>query len=384
MWVFRIIKQKNGTKKSTYNTYIKNLMIYMLLISFFGLFIACSQIENQEDNDMSYPDLKTPNPHINAVRLMHYLTDIYGENILSGQQLAEDSFELDAIYDITGKYPAVIGLDFMDYSPSRVERGTKGTDTEKAIKWWKDGGIVTFCWHWNAPMDLIDKEPDQNWWSGMYTRATTFDFSRGLEDPQSEEYRLMIRDMDAIAAELKKLQEEGVPVLWRPLHEASGGWFWWGNKGAEPYKKLWRLMFDRLTEYHKLNNLIWVWNGLDTDWYPGDDVVDIIGEHAYLETRDYSPLEDEFRKAEQYSEEHKMIALTENGPVPDPDLILEKKLKWLWFCTWSETPVVNKERTQYSEEFTEEWMLKKVYEHEYVITKEELPDLKNYPIDTEM
>lgn len=339
----------------------------------------------KNDKHIMKPILKTKDPHDNAVRLMNYLTDIYGKNILSGQQIGWDSgwnsYELDAIYKETGKYPAIVGLDFMEYSPSRVERAAFSVDTEKAIKWWKNGGIVTFCWHWNAPMNLIDQGPDQKWWSGMYTRATTFDFAKGLEDHNSIEYQLIIRDIDAIASQLKRLQEEGVPILWRPLHEASGGWFWWGSKGSEPYKKLWRLMFERLTEYHKLKNLIWVWNGQDKEWYPGDDVVDIIGEHNYLEKHDYSPLKEEFKKAKSYTNEDKMIALTENGPIPDPDILLEKGITWLWFCTWCETPIINKNKRNYSEEFTQTFMLKKVYNHDYVITRDELPDLKNYPIN---
>ena len=81
--------------------------------------------------------------------------------------------------------------------------------------------MVTFCWHWNAPKDLID-QPGKEWWRGFYTEATTFDVAKAMEDPQSEEYTLIIRDIDAIAVQLKKLANADVPVLWRPLHEAEG------------------------------------------------------------------------------------------------------------------------------------------------------------------
>ena len=64
-----------------------------------------------------------------------------------------------------------------------------------------------------------------------------------------------------------------VPVLWRPLHEANGRWFWWGAKGPEPLRKLWQMMFVNFTAKHRLNNLIWVFSpGAETDladWYPG-------------------------------------------------------------------------------------------------------------------
>ena len=73
--------------------------------------------------------------------------------------------------------------------------------------------------------------------------------------------------------------------MWRPLHEAEGGWFWWGAEGAEPCKELYRLLYKKLTEEYKLDNLIWEWTGstspVAADWYPGDDVVDIIGYDKY-------------------------------------------------------------------------------------------------------
>ncbi len=97
----------------------------------------------------------------------------------------------------------------------------------------------------------------------------------------------LIRDIDAISEQLKILQDNNVTVLWRPLHEASGGWFWWGCRGKDAYQWLWNLMYERQTHYHKLNNLIWVWNGQDPDWYVGDDRCDIIGEDVYADARNY-------------------------------------------------------------------------------------------------
>lgn len=311
--------------------------------------------------------------HHNKEKLMKYFKDIYGQKILSGQHVSKDLMEVEVIHKVTGKKPAILGFDFMDYSPSRVERGAQGIQTEQAIQWWREGGMITFCWHWNAPMGLIDRGPDKYWYNGCYTRATTFNFANGVNDPASQEYRLMIRDIDAIAAELKKIQQEGAPVLWRPLHEASGGWFWWGSQGPEPYKKLWRIMYERLTNYHRLDNLIWVWNGEDPGWYPGDDVVDIVGRDFYGDKRDYSPRAEEFKKVETYADTDKMVALTETGVLPDPDLLRKTGAKWLWFMIWSEVFVLDEAQKEYSEEYNEAHMLKKVYQHDYVITRDELP-----------
>lgn len=83
--------------------------------------------------------------------------------------------------------------------------------------------------------------------------------------------------------ELLKLQKAGVPVLWRPLHEAEGKWFWWGAKGPEACKKLWALVYDRLTKHHKVNNLIWTWNSVASDWYPGPSTVDVLSTDVYAQ-----------------------------------------------------------------------------------------------------
>ncbi len=325
--------------------------------------------------------LVTPNPSKNTLALFNYLEESYGNVILSGQQISntpkdETPLEITAIKDVTGKEPAILGCDFIEYSPSRVERGSKSYNVEQAIDWAKTGGIVTFAWHWNAPTDLIDQEPDKLWWSGFYTSATTFDLEKALADKESEEYKLLIRDIDEIAVQLKRLERADVPVLWRPLHEASGGWFWWGAKGAEPYKELWKIMFDRLVFYHEIDNLIWVWNGQNKDWYPGDEYVDIVSEDIYADPFDYSSQIEKFKVAEEYTDEKEvMVALSENGVIPDPEELIKDKATWSWFVTWCQDFVYNEETKSYSEKYTDKEMLKKVYDSEYVITKDELPDL---------
>ncbi|MFC5651903.1 glycosyl hydrolase [Paenibacillus solisilvae] len=313
-------------------------------------------------------------------RLMNYLCDSYGHRILSGQETGgSNPPELEVIKRETGKLPAIRGLDFIDYSPSRLPFGSTSQETEEAIAWWRDGGIVTFCWHWNAPTDLIN-QPNKMWYSGFYTYATEFDLAKALENQESEAYRLILRDIDAIALQLQILQEHEVPVLWRPLHEAAGGWFWWGAKGAEACIQLWRLMYKRLTVHHQLHNLIWVWNGQGKDWYPGDDVVDIIGEDIYGGPRFYSSQYGRFHDALSYTTANKIIALTENGTIPDPDLLEQDEAAWAWFCTWAGEFVwkeTSGERT-YSDKHTEVNMLRKVYSHSKVVTKDHLPNLQTY------
>jgi len=327
------------------------------------------------------PKLINPNATANAKRLMTYLCDIYGQRMLAGQQIGVNSMpEIEIIKQQTGKLPAICGFDFMNYSPSRVERGTVGQDTDLAIQWGEEGGIVTFCWHWNAPKDLIDQPPDRYWHSGFYTAATTFNLEEAMNNPSSDEYALLVRDIDAISMQLKRLQAANIPVLWRPLHEASGAWFWWGAQGPEPFIKLWKLMYDRMTREHRLDNLIWVWNGQHRDWYPGDAYADIIGEDVYGPARDYSSQAERFNDALSYSETNKIVALSENGPLPDPDHMVRDGVYWAWCCTWYGDFIWKKdlERAVYSEDYTETFMLNKLYNHPTIITKDQLPDLRAY------
>lgn len=312
-------------------------------------------------------ELVNPDATPEARALMSYLVDMHGRAILSGQQ---DYSNLPWLFDHVGKLPAIVGFDFMDDSPSRVARGTRSNEIQRAISWHRQGGIVTFLWHWNAPKDLIDEPGGKEWWRGFYTEATTFDVEYAINNPDSEDYRLILRDIDAIAAKLKELQDAGVPVLFRPLHEAEGGWFWWGAKGPEPAKALWRLLFDRLTHHHGLNNLIWVWNSVSPQWYPGDDVVDIVSFDSYPPPGDYGPVIQPYESLQALVQGKKLIALTENGAIPDPDLLPVYGAYWSWFCTWTGDFLTGGSHNSLEH-------LKKVYHSEYVITHDELPDWSN-------
>ncbi|OLN96871.1 Mannan endo-1,4-beta-mannosidase [Colletotrichum chlorophyti] len=302
--------------------------------------------------------LVNANANADAKALYAYLRSIYGKNILSGQQ--ELSYS-NWINDQIGKLPALVSVDLMDYSPSRVERGTVGTAVEEAITHHQRGGIISVLWHWNAPTGLYDTE-ENKWWSGFYTRATDFDISSALADTTNANYTLIIRDIDAIAVQLKRLQDAGVPVLWRPLHEAEGGWFWWG-RNPEACKKLWALLYDRLTNHHQLNNLIWMWNSIDADWYPGDSTVDILSADVYAQG--HGPMTAQYNDLITLGQDKKLIAAAEVGSAPFPDLLQAYEAHWLYFCVWGDSFINNAEWNTIAD-------LKKIYESEYVLTLDEI------------
>lgn len=284
--------------------------------------------------------LSDPKATASARALMRSLVGRYGSGTLSGQY---DHAESDYIRAITGRIPALLGDDFMDYSPSRIARGAQpDRTTEGMIAAARAGQIVTMSWHWNAPKDLLDREftnargetVDARWYKGFYTYATTFDVQRALADPGSEDYRLLLRDMDAIAVQLQKFAAADIPVLWRPLHEAEGGWFWWGAKGPDAFKKLWRLLYDRLTRLKSLHNLIWVYNGVKPEWYPGDAYVDIVGVDAYPSDPG-DPLSETWEALLQRFDGRKLLAVTEFGGVPDVETMRRYGVRWAYFVSWT-------------------------------------------------
>lgn len=343
-------------------------------------------------------ELINPNADECAVKLYEFLADNYGKMVLSGQYInlydnfSTDEFRVDendpnspstvfkslelrAVSSVTNKFPAVIGLDF-----SGVENGMNRYTVEQAIEYHKAGGIVTFCWHWLAP--TADETDDEQ----FYSDQTDFDLAAALNDKESAEYKGLISDIDAVSARLKILRDEGVPVLWRPLHEASGKWFWWGNSGAKAYKELWDIMYDRMTNYHELNNLIWVCNAQSPLWYVGDDKCDIIAEDPYYPNNSRFAFKldpaNYFKFKNTYHTTHnKIIAMSENGTVPDIDKVFEYGVCWSMFATWCRefvcTPGTDPEKpweftTEYNEKYTTAKELKKVYDDERVFTLENL------------
>lgn len=322
--------------------------------------LTAASVPEQRDaaNTLINPDA-TPE----ARALMNFLESQYGRKMISGQQTLED---VEWIAQQTGKYPAIFATDLMDYSPSRVQYGATSTEIEKMIEWYNRGGMVSLCWHWNAPKGIGAEEPGKEWWRGFYTEFTTFDVKYALDNPDSEDYHLLIRDIDAIAVQLKRLQDAGVPVLWRPLHEAEGGWFWWGAKGPEPTKQLWKLMYDRLTNHHRLNNLIWVWNSEKPEWYPGNEFVDIASVDTYNPAGDYNPIIAKYENLVSLVNAKKVVGLAENGPIPDPDMLQAYGADWSFFTTWTGN-FIRDGITNSAEH------LQKIYKHDYVLTLDELP-----------
>ena len=168
----------------------------------------------------------------NARRLFSYLCDQYGKAILSGQycDTGMNGWEnLQISQNNGGKFPAILGLDMGYYSQTGVDHNISIKTTEQAIACWEKGGIVTICWHWLAPEKYITG----TWYRAFRPEEVKMNLSAIMNGEDEEGLNLLRQDIENVAAELLKMKEAGVPVLWRPLHEASDGWFWWGGESGE-------------------------------------------------------------------------------------------------------------------------------------------------------
>lgn len=306
------------------------------------------------------PKLVNSNATKEADNLYQFLRLNYGKKIISGVMTLNSFDETNWLKTNTGKEPAIVGLDFM-HSGRDYTWYDNAEPIKDAAAYWKRNGIPVFVWHWRDPSRKTEE---------FYTKGTRFDISK-INDPESAEYKAMLADIDYVSGMLKELQEQHVPVIWRPLHEAAGGWFWWGAKGAAPCKKLYQIMYDRMVNHHKLNNLIWVWTQEpnDQEWYPGDQFVDIVGRDMYKQG-DHSSQLTEFNAMNSRYGATKMLTLSEVGSIPDVDNLQKDGAAWSWFMPWYGD--YTRSSTHNSLEL---W--KKMFASDYVITLDEMPSLKN-------
>ncbi|MBP3541004.1 MAG: beta-mannosidase [Clostridia bacterium] len=303
-------------------------------------------------------------------RMMEYLGNLSGKGILTGQHTKTRAMEeLHHIEKITGKQPALLGFELLSYSPNinyldtdeecmaEVE-GNYGT-LRQAWEWAAQKGVLTFVWHWFSPLGGHGK--------AFYTQNTDFDASLALVEGTPEN-KALVSDMDMMAGLLRPFCDASVPILWRPFHEAEGSWFWWGAKGADTVKGLWRLMYDRFTNLHGLNNLIWVWNAPDPDRYPGDDVVDIISRDMYPPAHQHEAHVEKFEELRQITRKKKIALIGEIGTIPSAEILARERAEWVSYMTWCNEFCL-------TEDYTDNETLRAMYRHPWAVTKDSLPEL---------
>lgn len=283
-----------------------------------------------------------------ARQLYRYLRDkVWGKQVLSGCQARWDynTTDADGIYERAGKYPAINIFDFQHF---RQRNLNYMGPTAKA--WHDAGGIVGFIWHWSVPVSA-DLSPKDGF--AFYTpsgaegrRPGTLFSARKAVQEGTPEQRVINENLDTIVRYLLHYQQQGIPILWRPFHEAAGNtnrggkaWFWWGNDGAEAFKQLYLYTQQYLME-RGVHNLIYIWTSEldDDDWYPGDAYVDIVARDQYHAPSQHGSFKQQYDLLRN-KYPSKMLALAECDCVPSAEAMENDDARWLFVAPWT-TPFV--------------------------------------------
>lgn len=373
------------------------------LITLYGIFFVkgASTVEIRPDNgdiDLDYlrvsdssllseikyeadGQLSNPGAGESASRLMSFLTENYGKSTLTGQYVSDETnSEIDLVYRTTGKYPVI---RFAELENSEDSYDSSFKDVDAAAEWYKNGGIVGLMWEWKSPgkqTSVYAKDTDFR----LADAVTDIDIAkltqeeiRGLygEGKISSQCYGIILDIDDMAGQLISLKNKGVPVLWRPLYEASGDWFWWGASGAEDYKWLWQLLYTRMTDYFKLDNLIWIWNGQSSGTLVDSSMFDIASADIYLSgDKEYGSSYEQFAALQKITGTNKLISISECGCVPDIDACFRDNSVWSFFGLWY-GDYIQKEDGSFSDKYITKDEFIHIYNSDGMITLDEYKEL---------
>jgi len=347
--------------------YLKSGANTISIVSSWGWMYIDAFVLNDSPNkakDLSVdinPTLVNPKAIPAAKKLYDFLKSNYGKRILSGQvgaagHAGDEGEEFKRIQKATGKLPAVWNMDYIFESNDCTWRPTNPDITEMALNWWKKyqgKGIMTAQWHWN----IAGKTGN----FAFYKKDTTFDLEQAVKEG-TWEYEKIIKDIDRVSGLIKKLQEVNMPLIWRPLHENNGDWFWWGNN-PKACAKLWKILYERMVNYHGLNNLIWLWNG-NNDADTPIEYIDIVGVDIYA--NDHGPQTTAFNTHFDFYEGKKMVVLSENGRIPNIQQCVEQGAWWGYFQTWNSEFILQNSYHTDAE-------LKEYFNHKVVMNMDELP-----------
>lgn len=330
------------------------------------------------------------NTGIHTIGTMRYLTDLYGVRMLTAQNVTPGTnAEIDAVFSETGRYPAIRCGDLM-YSSRLADAEYADTAAEEirlALEWGNSGGIISMGWHWFSPDEAS---------SAYYAHETSFSISdapneeniaemdieqiEGLYNSSriSESCYTLVQDIDHMAQVLSSFRNERQTVIFQPLPDGDSDLYWWSGD-AEAYKWLWQLMFTRMNRYHGLNNLIWVWNGSNAAYYPGDEYCDIVGQGLYMNTS--ASYAGRFAAMAHISPTTmKPVALTGCDKMPDAGYCKRDNAMWMWIAPSSGEYSVHTDGS-YSENYNSWQHLNNIYNSRSCVTRDEIPDLSTYALE---
>ena len=188
------------------------------------------------------------------------------------------------IKSIIGEYPALMGYDL---GHLELGKSTNLDDVsfdkmkEYIIEQYERGGVSTLSWHPNNPLDISKT----TWDKVAATIPTILNNKKALRQYK----KTFLKPLALFFKSLEAKSGEAVPVIFRPYHEHTGSWFWWGADycSEEEYKAFWQMTVDYFKK-KRVHNVLYAYS---TDKfrseehylerYPGDDFVDILGFDAY-------------------------------------------------------------------------------------------------------
>lgn len=232
------------------------------------------------------------------------------------------------IKDVVGDYPAVYGWDIagLERNDANNIDGIPFTKMKQYIEEANQrGGISTISMHFDNPAtgkSAWDNSPN-----------TLKSILPGAENHQK--FTIWLDKAADFFLSLKDKKGKNIPILFRPYHELTGGWFWWGkgNGTPEEFKTLWKFTFDYLQK-KGVHNLIYIYNTGSfsskedfLDKYPGDDYADILSFDAYQNNDDkegkkfIEEVQSQLKIIDEIGKkQNKLIAVAEAGyeAIPDP------------------------------------------------------------------
>jgi mannan endo-1,4-beta-mannosidase len=324
-------REENGVRK-TMRIYrqVWLAVVFMMLLSLLTA-IGAAQVAAAGGG----PAAVNPHASPEAGALLRYLDSISGRYTITGQHNFpnESSRWTDRTYDLTGKYPGLFGADFGfsagDDKDSIEGRAAMIAEVERQ---YRNGAVIALTWHAVRP---TEDEP-VTFRDSVQGHLTDFEWKE-LLTPGTDLYERWCAQVDVIAGYLAQLRDAHVAVLFRPYHEMNGNWFWWGGRpGKNGSAALYRQLYDRYVNLHRLDNLVWVWNvnspsasaGAFVDYFPGTEYVDVPSVDNYGEFKQ-SYYDDVLALAG-----NKPVALAEVGGVPTLD-VLKAQPKWTYFMIWA-------------------------------------------------
>ena len=240
-----------------------------------------------------------------AKALQAYLNGLKeSDQVLFGHQndvsrSVNEQAELGDVYDVTGSVSGVFGIDTLSLTGTEGGGENAADALAKAVAYSKtaaeNGAIVSLSAHMpNFTNSKILKDAD-----GKYDFYNCdFSESKDLSNdslrtilPGGENQEVFEAYLDIIADYALQLAEENIPVMFRPFHENTGSWFWWGSTNSEEsYKSLYRYTRNYL-ESKGVHNMLYVYSPCGPieseeefmSRYPGDEFVDVIGFDYYAD-----------------------------------------------------------------------------------------------------